>query len=98
MRVSSLLPFYTDDVLGDAEGRGFGADFVMSAGCISCRSSCALAIVIFFGRLLVLRVGVNVDLTVYLDVWGQPLQELSQLVHELACHHCRMLVAELIGG
>ena len=98
MWASSLLPFYTDDVLRDVEGRGFGADFVMSTACTSCRRSCADAIVLFCGRLVVLRVGVSVNFVVHLDVWGQPSQELSQLMHELARHHCWMLVAELVGG
>ena len=98
MRVSPFLPLYADDVLGDVEGRGFGVDLVMSAGWISCRRSCALAVILFFVRPLVLRVGVSVNSVVHFDVWGQPSQELSQLVHELARYHCRMLVAELIGG
>ena len=98
MWVSSFLPFNANDVLGDVEGRWLSAYVVMVAGGISRWRSCAHVILVFRVWLLILRVGVGIQSVVHFDARGQPSQELPQLVLELACHHSRMLVAELVRG
>ena len=98
MRVTSLLPFDPDDVVGDLEGRTLLGHAVMLAALIRGRSGYAGRIFLLVVPGLVLRIGQAICLVVRGDLRGQPAQELTKLVLELPRHDGRLLVAELIGG
>ena len=68
--VSSFLPFYANDVLGDVEGRRLLAYAVMSAGCICCWRGYAHIIFVLCSWLLVIWVCVGVQSAVRFDAWG----------------------------
>ena len=98
VRVTPLLPFDPDDVVGDLEGRTLLGHAVVLASLIRGRSGDAGRVFLFVVPRLVLRVGQDICLVVRGDLRGQPAQELTKLVLELPRHDGRLLVAELIGG
>ena len=98
IRVTSLLPFDPDNVVGDLEGRTLLGHAVMLAALIRGRSGYAGRIFLLVVPGLVLRIGQDICLVVRGDLRGQPAQELTKLVLELPRHDGRLLVAELIGG